>query len=115
LLGKPLLQKFKAVHNYNPDVVRIPSGNNWTELQNLYQDKKETQLVPLTVANADKKQCSDIKGDQYASSSRQVSHNKHTREPVDPAGKHTAPPQVMDAHEDNKQCTNLGGINAHSL
>jgi hypothetical protein len=71
--------------------------------------------VPLTVANMDKKQCSDIKGDQYASPSRQVSHKKHTGESVDSAGKHTAPPQVMDAHEDNKQHTNLGGINAHSL
>jgi hypothetical protein len=115
LLRKPLLQKFKAVHDYDPDVVRIPNGNNWTKLWNLYQDKKGTQPVPLTAANVDKKQCNDVKGDQYASPSRQVSHNKHTGEPVDSAGKHTAPPQVMDAHEDNKQHTNLGGTNAHPL
>ncbi|KAF8228480.1 hypothetical protein L208DRAFT_1189640, partial [Tricholoma matsutake] len=34
LFGKPLLRKFKAVHDYDPNTVRIPNGDNWTKLQN---------------------------------------------------------------------------------
>jgi hypothetical protein len=34
LVGKPLLEKFKAVHNYERDVLMIPSNGKWTTLTN---------------------------------------------------------------------------------
>jgi hypothetical protein len=40
LFGKPLLKKFKAVHDYNLDMIRIPKGNNWVVLQNQHPPKE---------------------------------------------------------------------------
>jgi hypothetical protein len=37
LFGKPLLGKFRAVHDYDTDTVKIPNQDGWTELQNCYQ------------------------------------------------------------------------------
>ena len=34
LIGKPLLEKFKALHNYERDVLMIPSNGEWTTLTN---------------------------------------------------------------------------------
>ncbi|KAF8222827.1 hypothetical protein L208DRAFT_1320414, partial [Tricholoma matsutake] len=34
LFRKPLLEKFKAVHNYNLDTITIPKGDSWVVLQN---------------------------------------------------------------------------------
>ncbi|KAF8228766.1 hypothetical protein L208DRAFT_1130319, partial [Tricholoma matsutake] len=34
LFGKPLLKQFKAVHDYDLDVIRIPKGDKWVVLQN---------------------------------------------------------------------------------
>jgi hypothetical protein len=34
LVGKPLLEKFKAVHDYERDVLMIPSNGEWTTLTN---------------------------------------------------------------------------------
>jgi hypothetical protein len=48
LFGKPLLKTFKAVHDYDLDIVRIPNGDNsWTELQNQHQQGKDHHMVPL--------------------------------------------------------------------
>jgi hypothetical protein len=47
LFEKPLLKTFKAVHDYDSDVVRIPSsGNNWTELENQHQGRKRLHMSP---------------------------------------------------------------------
>lgn len=47
LFGKPLLKKFKAVHDYNSDIVRIPnSSGNWIELQNQYQQEGDHHVFP---------------------------------------------------------------------
>ena len=36
LFGKPLLQAFKAIHNYKDDTLRIPCDGGWTVLANKY-------------------------------------------------------------------------------
>jgi hypothetical protein len=36
LFGKPLLQAFKAIHDYEDDTLRIPHNDNWTVLTNKY-------------------------------------------------------------------------------
>jgi len=47
LFGKPLLKKFKAVHDYDSDIVRIPnSSGNWIELQNQYQQERDHHVFP---------------------------------------------------------------------
>lgn len=47
LFGTPLLKKFKAVHNYNSDTVRIPnSSGNWIELQNQYPQEGDHYTFP---------------------------------------------------------------------
>ena len=47
LFGKPLLKKFKAVHDYDSDIVRIPnSSGNWIELQNQYQQEGDHHVFP---------------------------------------------------------------------
>ncbi|KAF8219273.1 hypothetical protein L208DRAFT_1341875, partial [Tricholoma matsutake] len=34
LFGKPLLKKFKAIHDYDTDIVKIPKDSDWVVLQN---------------------------------------------------------------------------------
>ncbi|KIM86068.1 hypothetical protein PILCRDRAFT_5136 [Piloderma croceum F 1598] len=36
LFGKPLLQAFQAIHNYDDDTLRIPHNGDWTILMNKY-------------------------------------------------------------------------------
>jgi len=35
LFGKPLLEKFKAIHNYETDTLKIPSNGKWSTLINV--------------------------------------------------------------------------------
>ena len=51
LFGKPLLKKFKAVHNYDLDIIKIPNGNNWVVLQNQHQPEGRTQPLPPANGN----------------------------------------------------------------
>ncbi|KAF8221852.1 hypothetical protein L208DRAFT_1325810, partial [Tricholoma matsutake] len=34
LFGKPLLKKFKAIHDYDTDIVKIPKDGDWVVLRN---------------------------------------------------------------------------------
>jgi hypothetical protein len=46
LFSKPLLEKFKAVHNYDSDTVKILNNNDWKQLQNKHQyAKRPIQLT----------------------------------------------------------------------
>ena len=47
LFGKPLLRKFKAIHEYEADIVKIPKNSNWIVLQNQYWCGRGTEPVPL--------------------------------------------------------------------
>ncbi|KAF8240926.1 hypothetical protein L208DRAFT_1230714 [Tricholoma matsutake] len=48
LFGKPLLKKFKAVHDYDLDIIRIPKDGNWVMLQNQHKLEGRTQsLFPV--------------------------------------------------------------------
>jgi RNase H-like domain found in reverse transcriptase/Reverse transcriptase (RNA-dependent DNA polymerase) len=101
LFGKPLLRKFKAVHDYDPDTVRIPNGNSWTELQNQYG--KGTQPPPTMGLNYKSNQCINFKGDQCVSPVRQVfQHDNCTSEPIDEAligqAEYKNHPSVKDEH-----------------
>jgi hypothetical protein len=74
LFGKPLLEAFKAVHDYNGDVLWLPprSGEGkWKALKNQYLTvSAETgELVGLTT---DIKQRTKFRGGRCASPSRQV-------------------------------------------
>jgi hypothetical protein len=96
LFGKPLLKKFKAVYNYDPDIITIPKGNNWTTLQNQHQSEGRTQpLLPVN-GNPNNNQHINFKGDHCASPMRQVSHNKQSSEPVNVATSHTDLPTIED-------------------
>jgi hypothetical protein len=92
LFGKPLLKKFKAVHNYDLDIIKIPNGNNWVVLQNQHQPKGRTQPLPPANGNPSNNQHTNLKGDHCMSPTRQVSHNKQSSEPVDVAVSQTAQP-----------------------
>jgi hypothetical protein len=36
LFGKPLLKKFKAIYDYDTDIVKTPKDSDWVVLQNQY-------------------------------------------------------------------------------
>ena len=36
LFGKPLLRKFKAIHDYGNDTIRIPVNRKWSTIVNAY-------------------------------------------------------------------------------
>jgi hypothetical protein len=64
LVGKPLLRKFKAVHNYGDNMLKIPPNGTWNTLTN--ECKR-----PLTVENPSKDGANIVKG-EVISPSRQV-------------------------------------------
>jgi hypothetical protein len=66
LFRKPLLKIFKAVHDYDLDMVKIPKGSNSVQLTNQHPQKGGTSLP---------KQCTNFKGDHCTTPSRQVSHH----------------------------------------
>ena len=45
LFRKPLLQAFKAIHNYEDDTLRIPHDGGWTVLANKYALLERTEEV----------------------------------------------------------------------
>jgi hypothetical protein len=86
LFGKPLLKKFKAVHDYELDVIKIPKGDSWVELKNQCEGKKETQLLThASLSTNGTVQRNNFKGDRCASPSRQVPNHTHNVKLVDAA------------------------------
>jgi hypothetical protein len=92
--------------------VRIPNGDNWTELQNQYENG--TQPLPTMGLNPKSNQCINFKGDQCTSPSRQVfQHDNYISEPIDEAvieqveyGNHPLVKNKQIAEQEgNKRCT----------
>jgi hypothetical protein len=96
LFRKPLLKRFKAVHDYDPEIIRILKGDNWTTLQNQHQSKGRSQPWPPVKGNPTINQHINFKGDHHASPMRQVSHNKQSSELVDVATNHTDLPTIEE-------------------
>jgi hypothetical protein len=85
LFGKPLLTKFKAVHDYDLDIVQIPnSSDNWTELQNQHQQE----------------------GNHHASSSRWVSHTKNDVKELTAQAQHIYSTRWLVTSSDKHQMKN---------
>jgi hypothetical protein len=42
LFRKTLLTRFKAVHDYNLDTIKIPKGHDWAILQNQHWQEEQT-------------------------------------------------------------------------
>jgi len=113
LFGKPLLKKFKAVHEYDLDTIKIPREDSWVELKNQWEDKKKLQRSTHPNPNVDGTiQRNNFKGDPCASPSRQVPNNTQTEELVD-----VAEALLTQAHTENEkdeqeaQPDNLWSIN----
>jgi len=73
LFGKPLLERFWAVHDYDPDEIVFPTKDGPIRIQNQFSNAGGLcgdSLVGLTI---DIKQREKLKGDSSASPSRQVS------------------------------------------
>jgi hypothetical protein len=51
LFRKPLLQAFKAIHDYKDDTLRIPHNDNWTVLTNKYA--KPTVIDEVSMLKGD--------------------------------------------------------------
>jgi hypothetical protein len=60
LFGKPLLEKFKAVHDYDSDTVKIPNNNGWKQLQNEHQYAKRP-IQPTTQELSDRAETDTLK------------------------------------------------------
>ena len=86
LFGKPLLKKFKAIHDYDTDIVKIPKDGDWVVLRNQYPCEKHTETTLLTSQDLNTEKRTNLKGDHCAPPSRQVfQSNKSTNELVDKA------------------------------
>jgi hypothetical protein len=79
LFRKPLLKTFKAVHDYDLDIVKISNGNNsWTKLQNQHQQGKDHRMVPLrwvshTCNNKEPDNSTDVAHLEHEMNSNQLS------------------------------------------
>jgi transposase InsO family protein len=114
LFGKPLLKKFKAVHEYDLDTIKIPKEDNWVELKNQWENKKETRPPTHPNPNLDgNTQRNSFKGDQCASPSRQVPNHTRIKEPIDVAetliaqGSTEKEEDEQETHKDNAWSVNL--------
>jgi hypothetical protein len=84
LFGKPLLKKFKAIHDYDTDIVKIPKDGDWVVLQNQYPCGRSIGTILLTSQDSNTNQRTNLKGDHCAPPSRQVyQHDSSINEPVD--------------------------------
>jgi hypothetical protein len=92
LFGKLLLKMFKAVHDYDLDIVKIPKGDDSVQLQNQHPQGGGTSSL---------EQCTNSKGDHCTSPSRQVPHDNNKSEPVDLAVSQTAP--LGEKGQDNEK------------
>jgi hypothetical protein len=129
LFGKPLLKKFKAIHDYDTDIVKIPKDGDWVVLRNQYRCGRSIETILLTSQDLNINQRTNFKGDHCAPPSRQVyQHDSSINEPVDetaieqaehgeqpsdnkeqegeiPKGQETPKIQHPLTQEGNKRCT----------
>lgn len=81
LFGKPLLEGFRAIHDYGPDEIEFPTENGPIRIQNQFADTSglcSTSLVGLTI---DIKQCERFQGESNASPSKQPTESDWTEYP----------------------------------
>jgi hypothetical protein len=114
LFGKPLLKKFKAVHDYDLDIIKIPKGNSWVILQNWHQPKGTTQSLLPVNSNSSNNQHINFKGDHCTSPTRQVLPNIQSSEPVDVAISHAAQP-IVENHNIKEHINFKGDLLHFSL
>jgi hypothetical protein len=96
LFEKPLLKKFKAVHNYDSDIVKIPnSSGNWIELQNQYQQEGDHYVFPSRQVS----QTSNNESDN----STDIAHLEHKENINQPSQvpNHKIPSAVLAEEEQN--------------
>ena len=77
LFGKPLLEAFNAIHDYSPDIVRIPRNaekKEWVVLENQFASNGGHAGNLLANLTIDIKQRIDASGDNTLPPSREVSH-----------------------------------------
>jgi hypothetical protein len=98
LFRKPLLKRFKAVHDYDLDIVKIPKGDDSVQLQNQHPQGGGTSSLEQRI---------NFKGDHSTSPSRQVPHDNHKSELVDVAVTQTAP--LAEKGQDNEKRINFQG------
>lgn len=97
------------VHDYDADIVKIPKGDNWTELKNQYHNKWSIKPLLLTDLDPNTNQHTNFQGDCCASPSRQVPYNKNNSELADVAESETALLPTLEQHPDTEKCINLKG------
>jgi hypothetical protein len=76
LFGKPLLEAFKAVHNYSTDTINLPWKTEWVTLENQFASRRGIAGELLAHLTVDIKQLVDTLGDGTPSPSREVPHDK---------------------------------------
>ncbi|KAK6984429.1 hypothetical protein R3P38DRAFT_3452593 [Favolaschia claudopus] len=72
LFGKPLLEKFDAVHEYSPDVLHLRDPSGWVSLQNQFYNVAGTPWGTQVGLTTDIKQRTNFSGGNCASPSRRV-------------------------------------------
>jgi len=72
LFGKPLLKKFRAIHDYDLDQMYLSIGDEWRRISNLFMNTNSAGGELLVGLTLDIKQRKELKGDSSASPSRQV-------------------------------------------
>lgn len=63
LFGKPLLETFKAVHDYSQDTIALPQGNGWVTLENQFVNRGGITGDLLANLMIDIKQLVDVSGE----------------------------------------------------
>lgn len=78
LFGKPLLETFRAVHDYSKDVINLPQSKDstWVVLYNQFSSTQGIAGSLLANLTIDIKQLINGSGDETSSPSREVSHDK---------------------------------------
>ena len=75
LLGKPLLEAFRAVHDYSKDTINLPQKKEWVTLENQFANRQGIAGELLACLTVDIKQLVDTLGDGIPSPSREVPHD----------------------------------------
>jgi hypothetical protein len=83
LFGKPLLKKFKAVHDYEHDTIKIPKEDSWVTLKNQWEGDKQARSQLHVNPRRESANNSNFKGDKCIPPSRQVLLDKHPKQRVD--------------------------------
>ena len=75
LFRKPLLESFRAVHDYAKDIINIPNEKKWVTLENQFANKRGIAGNLLANLTIDIKQLVNLSGDGIPSPSREVSQD----------------------------------------